>query len=78
MLYLRFSLINDSFWFFYQGLVVDRILAEQREKLLKGVSSVMEGRGMGAKRFAMKAVMGGAMWLMGMGGRIKRVVVGRK
>jgi len=37
----------------------------------------MEGRGMGAKWFAMKAVMGGVMWLMGMGGRIKRVVAGR-
>ena len=48
------------------------------EQQLEEVSAVMEGRGMGTKRFAMKAVMGGAMWLMGMGGRIKRVVVRRK
>ncbi|MFA4824347.1 MAG: aldo/keto reductase [Methanoregula sp.] len=48
------------------------------QKRLTEVSAAFEGRGMGVKRFVMKAVMGGAMWLMGVGGRIKRVVAGRK
>jgi len=37
------------------------------QQRLQEVSAVMEGWGKGAKRFAMKAVMGGAMWVMGMG-----------
>jgi hypothetical protein len=48
------------------------------QERLKEVSDAFEGRGMGVKLFVMKSVMGGAMWLMGMGGRIKRVVAGRK
>jgi len=48
------------------------------QQRLEEVSAVMEGRGMVVKRFAMKAVMGGAMWVLGMGGRVKRVVAGRK
>jgi len=47
------------------------------QERLKEVSAAFEGRGMGVKRFVMKSMMGGAMWLMGMGGRIKRVVWGR-
>ena len=43
-----------------------------RERL-REVSAVMEGRGMGAKRFIMKGGMGLALWLQGTAGRIRQL-----
>jgi predicted aldo/keto reductase-like oxidoreductase len=48
------------------------------QQRLKEVSAKMEGRGMGARRFIIKGVMGSALWLQGIGGRIRRRVSDRK
>lgn len=48
------------------------------QQRLKDVSETFEGRGMGARRFVMKGVMGGALRLHNILGKIKRVVSGKK
>jgi len=48
------------------------------QQRLKEVSESMEGSGMGARRFVMKGVMGGALRIQNIIGKIKRMVSGRK
>jgi len=48
------------------------------QQRLKEVSAAMEGSGMGARRFVMKGVMGGALRLQNILGKIKRMVSGKK
>jgi len=69
MLYLRFSLINDSFWFFLpgpcRGPYRRGTAGDAAQVSIEGYGGLGHG---GVKRFVMKGVMGGAMWVMGMGG----------
>jgi predicted aldo/keto reductase-like oxidoreductase len=48
------------------------------QQRLKEVSETFEGRGMGARRFLMKGVMGGALRVQNIVGNIKRMFSGRK
>ncbi|MEI8331165.1 MAG: hypothetical protein WCF90_05890 [Methanomicrobiales archaeon] len=45
---------------------------------MKEVSEIFECRGMGARRFVMKGVMGGALRLPIIVGNVKRMFSGRK
>ncbi|MEI7856386.1 MAG: hypothetical protein WCH85_02665 [Methanomicrobiales archaeon] len=53
-------------------------MEEHIRQFLEKVSAVRGGRGMGARRFLMKGVMGGFLRLQNIVGNIKRMVSGRK
>jgi len=54
------------------------LVEEHIRQFLEKVSAVRGGRGMGARRFLMKGVMGGFLRLQNIVGNIKRMVSGRK